>query len=107
MVRQYEEERRQQVLLVLDAGRLLTAEIGREARMEYVVRAALWLAFAAHHHDDNVGVMTFADEVLHYVAPQRGRRGLRQVLDVLAVVRPRLVEPDYSARSGVDTYPSS
>lgn len=97
MVRQYEEERRQQVLLVLDAGRLLTAEIGREARMEYVVRAALWLAFAAHHHDDNVGVMTFADEVLHYVAPQRGRRGLRQVLDVLAVVRPRLVEPDYPA----------
>ncbi len=95
IVRQYEEERRQQILLVLDAGRLLTAEIGGEARMEYVVRAALWLAFAAHHHDDNVGIMAFADDVQHYVAPQRGRRGLRQVLDVLAVVQPRLVEPDY------------
>lgn len=97
IVRQFEEERRQQVLLVLDAGRLLTAEMGGQVRMEYVVRAALWLAFAAHHHDDNVGVMTFADQVQHYVAPQRGRRGLRQVLDVLAVVEPRLVEPDYPA----------
>ncbi len=97
IARQYEEERRQQVMLVLDAGRLLTAEVGGEARMEYVVRAALWLAFAANYHDDNVGLMVFADTVQHYVAPQRGRRGLRQVLDVLATVQPRLVEPDYPA----------
>ncbi len=95
IVKQFEEERRQQVMLVLDTGRLLTAEVAGEARMEYVVRAALWLAFAASHHDDNVGVMTFAEEVQSYVAPQRGRRGLQQVLDVLAVVEPSLVEPDY------------
>ncbi len=31
------------------------------------------------------------------MSPQRGRRGLRQVLDVLAVVQPKLVEPDYPA----------
>ncbi len=97
IVRQYEEERRQQVLLVLDAGRLLTAEVGGQPRMEYVVRAALWLAFAANHHDDNVGLMVFADEIGHYVAPQRGRRGLRAVLDALATVQPRLVESDYPA----------
>jgi uncharacterized protein (DUF58 family) len=97
IAREFEEERRQQVLLLLDAGRLLTAELAGTPRMEHVVRAALWLAFAAHHHDDNIGVMVFADEILHYVAPQRGRRGLSQVIDALAVVRPRLVEPDYPA----------
>jgi uncharacterized protein (DUF58 family) len=95
IARQYEEERRQQVLLVIDAGRLLTTEIGGVARLEHVVRAALGLAFAAYHHDDNVGVMVFADTVEHFVAPQRGRRGLRQVMDTLAVIEPRLVEPDY------------
>jgi len=95
IARQYEEERRQQVLLVLDAGRLLTAEVSGESRMEHAVRAALWLAFAAYRHDDNVGVMVLGDRVMHYVAPQRGKRGLRQVLDVLAVAQPRLVEPDY------------
>jgi uncharacterized protein (DUF58 family) len=97
IARQFEEERRQQVMLVLDAGRLLTADVGGEARMEHVVRAALWLAFAANYHDDNVGLMVFADTVQHYVAPQRGRRGLRQVLDVLATTQPALVEPDYPA----------
>jgi uncharacterized protein (DUF58 family) len=95
ITRQYEAERRQHVLLVLDAGRLLTADVAGVARLEYVVQAALELAYAAVQNDDNVGVMVFADGVEHFVAPQRGQRGLRQVLDVLAVVQPKLVEPDY------------
>lgn len=95
ITRQFEAERRQQVLLVLDAGRLLTAEVAGVARMDYVVQAALELAYAAAQHDDNVGVMVFADGVKHFVAPQRGRRGLKQVLDVLTEVSPTLVEPDY------------
>jgi len=95
IARQYEAERRQQVMLILDAGRLLTADVGGVARMDYVVRAALELAYAAAQHDDNVGVMVFADGVRHYVAPQRGRAGLRRVMDVLATVEPALVEPDY------------
>jgi uncharacterized protein (DUF58 family) len=97
IARQYEEERRQQVLLVLDAGRLLAEEIDGESRFEHAVRAAVLLALAAVYHDDNVGIMVFADRVSHYVAPQRGRRGLRQVLDVLAAAGPTLVEPDYPA----------
>ncbi len=95
ITRQYEAERRQQVLLVLDTGRLLTAEIGGVSRLDYVVQAALELAYVAAQHDDNVGVMAFADGVQHFVAPQRGRLGLKRVLDVLATVEPTLVEPDY------------
>src|SRR2546425_11228679 len=66
---------RSQVLLVLDTGRLLTAEIAGASRLEYVVQAALELAYAAAQQDDNVGVMAFADGVQHYVTPQRGRLG--------------------------------
>lgn len=95
IARQYEAERRQQVLLVLDTGRLLTGEIGGVARLDYVVQAALELAYAAVQHDDNVGVMAFANGVQHFVPPQRGRAGLRRVLDVLTVLEPTLVEPDY------------
>ncbi len=96
ITRQYEAERRQQVLLVLDLGRLMTADIaGGVARLDFVVQAALELAYAAAQHDDDVGIMTFADGVQHFVAPERGRSGMRRVLDVLAVVEPKLVEPDY------------
>ena len=96
ITRQYEAERRQQVLLVLDTGRLMTADVAAGvARLDFAVQAALELAYAAAQHDDNVGIMTFADGVQHFVAPERGRTGIRRVLDVLAEVEPKLVEPDY------------
>jgi len=97
MVCQFEDERRQHLIIALDAGRLMTAEHGGRARLEYVVEAALQLAHAAVDHDDDVGLLVFSDEVHHWVAPTRGRRALRAVLDTLAGVRGRLVEPDYPA----------
>jgi uncharacterized protein (DUF58 family) len=95
MARQYEDERRQQVLLVIDAGRMLTAVVDGRPRLESVVEAALLLAHSAVEHDDNVGLLVFADEVQQYVPPARGARALRAVLDALAAVEGRLVEPDY------------
>ena len=95
MARQYEDERRQQVLIVLDAGRMLTAEVDGRARFESAVDAALQLAYSAADHDDDVGLLVFADTVQHYLAPRRGRRALRAVLEALATAEGRLVEPDY------------
>ena len=97
IARQYEDERRQQVLLAIDAGRLLTAEIDGVARLEAVIDAALHLAHAAVEHDDNIGLLVFADTIQRFVAPGRGRRALRAVLEGLAAAEGRLVESDYPA----------
>jgi uncharacterized protein (DUF58 family) len=99
IARQYEDERRQQVMLMLDAGRLLTAEVDGVPRLESVITAALHLAHAAVEHDDNVGLLVFADTIQRYVAPGRGRRALRAVLEGLAAAEGRLVESDYPAAS--------
>lgn len=97
IARVYEDERRQQVLLLLDAGRLLTAESDGTPRLERAIQAALRLAYAAVEHDDDVGLMVFADSIQAYVAPHRGRRGVRAVLDALAMAEGRLVESNYPA----------
>nr|MBA2460101.1 DUF58 domain-containing protein [Gemmatimonadales bacterium] len=97
IARQYEDERRQQVLILIDAGRLLTAEMNGVPRLEAVIVAALQLAHAAVEHDDNIGLLVFADTVQRYVPPARGRRALRAVLEGLAAAEGRLVEPDYPA----------
>src|SRR2546428_7070454 len=91
ITRQYEAERRQQLLLVIDTGRLMTADIAVTARLDYAVRAALELAYAAAQHDDNVGVMAFADGVKNYVAQQPARVGLKRALYVLAALTPVLI----------------
>ncbi|HEU4526158.1 MAG TPA: DUF58 domain-containing protein [Gemmatimonadales bacterium] len=95
IARQYEDERRQQVMLLVDAGRLLTAEVDGVPRLEAVISAALHLAYAAVEHDDDVGLLVFADTIQRYVAPGRGRRALRAVLEGLAAAEGRLVESDY------------
>ncbi|HEU5170062.1 MAG TPA: DUF58 domain-containing protein, partial [Gemmatimonadales bacterium] len=97
IARQFEDERREQVLLVIDAGRMLTAEVDGVARLESVLEAALRLAYAAVEQDDNVGAMVFADTVQRYVPPARGRRALRNVLEALAAAEGRVVESDYPA----------
>jgi uncharacterized protein (DUF58 family) len=97
MVRQYEDERRQQVLLLLDAGRMLTAEADGMPRLESAIEAALDLAASAVDHDDDVGLLVFADRVERYLRPARGRRALRAIMEALAAVEGRLVEPDYPA----------
>jgi uncharacterized protein (DUF58 family) len=97
IARQFEDERRQQVLIMIDAGRLLTAEIDGTPRLEAVVAAALQLAHAAVEHDDNIGLLVFADTIQRYIAPARGRRALRAVLEGLAAAEGKLVESDYPA----------
>lgn len=97
MSRQYEDERRQQVLIVVDAGRALTPEWEGRSRLEAVIDAALQLANAAVSHDDNIGILVFSDKIQHYVPPARGRRALRNVLDALAATEGKVVEPDYPA----------
>ncbi len=95
IARVFEDERRQQVLLILDAGRLLTAESDGVPRIEAAIEAALRLAHAAVEHDDDVGILVFADTIQAFAPPARGRRGLRAVLAALAAVEGRLVESDY------------
>ncbi|MEP6473357.1 MAG: DUF58 domain-containing protein, partial [Gemmatimonadota bacterium] len=97
MARQFEDERRQQVLIVIDAGRQLTAESDGVSRLERVLEAALALAQSAIAQDDNVGLLVFDDQIRQYVAPRRGKSALRAILDALASVEGRLVEPDYPA----------
>jgi uncharacterized protein (DUF58 family) len=97
MARQFEDERRQQVLIVIDAGRTMTAEVDGVARLERVIDAALRLAYSAVEHDDNVGLLVFSDTVDKWIAPARGQRALRAILDALASIEGKLVEPDYPA----------
>jgi uncharacterized protein (DUF58 family) len=97
MARQYEDERRQQVLILIDAGRMLTAESDGRARLESSVDAALQLAYSAVEHDDDIGLLVFADTIQHYLPPRRGRRALKAVVEALATVEGRVVEPDYPA----------
>jgi uncharacterized protein (DUF58 family) len=93
--RAYEVERSQSLVLVVDAGRLMTAEVaGGFARLEYALNAALVLAHVAVSRDDRVGAMVFADRVQGFVPATRGHGALQRVTSILAGAEGRLAEAD-------------
>jgi uncharacterized protein (DUF58 family) len=93
IVRQYEAERSQSIVLAIDAGRLMSERFDGRERLDHSLAAALVLADAAAVHGDGVGVLLFADTVQAYLPP--ARNPLSRIADVLATVETRRVEPDY------------
>ena len=99
--RQYEVERSQTVLIMIDAGRMMTAQIGDMSRLDYAINAALMLAYVASEKDDSVGLITFADEVKGFIPPRKGRGQVSRITEALYDLQPALVEPDYAAAFGM------
>jgi uncharacterized protein (DUF58 family) len=93
IVREYEAERSQNVVLALDAGRLMTERIAGRERLDHALSAALVLADAAASRGDAVGVLLFADDVQAFLPP--ARNPLTRIAATLAQVDARLVEPNY------------
>jgi uncharacterized protein (DUF58 family) len=84
MVQQYEVERSQHVMVVLDCGRIMTPRIGPQRKFDYALTAGLSVARIAQAADDNVGLLAFAAKPVLSIAPRRGEThigaGLRAVL---------------------------
>ncbi len=97
IVREYETERSQQVVVLIDAGRLMTAKVGEFTKLDYAINAALLLAHVVIQRGDRVGVLAFSDQVDAYLPPRRGPAHLAQFLDLVAGIQPRLLESNYPA----------
>ena len=95
MVAEYEVERAQQIVVAIDAGRLMSARLGDRRKLDYAVSAALAIAAIARLAADRVGVTAFAATVLARVAPGSGAAHAAQLADVLSDVEPRFEEADY------------
>jgi uncharacterized protein (DUF58 family) len=92
-VRQFEAERSQNVMLMIDAGRLMTERLGERERLDHALSASLLLADVAALHGDRVGVFVFADRVQQFLPPTRAP--ISRLADALSRVEARMVEPDY------------
>ncbi len=95
MVAQYEVERSQQIVLALDAGRLMSARLGDRRKLDYAVSAALAIASLAQLAADRVGVHAFAGATLTSFAPGRGPRHSAALTDALSDLEPHFEESDY------------
>lgn len=94
---EYETERQQRVLILLDAGRMMASTLGDLTKLDHAVNTALMLAYVATAKGDEVGLLGFADDVRGYLAPRRGRRQFLRVTEELRRLEVTTTEPDYRA----------
>jgi uncharacterized protein (DUF58 family) len=92
---EYQTERSQNVIAVVDTGRMMQSPVNEIAKLDYVVNAVLLLAYVVTGKGDKVGLMTFADAVTYYAHPQPGRGQFYRMLEALYAVEAQPVEPDY------------
>lgn len=105
---EYETERSQYVVSVIDTGRLMRSPVGNPlqgttqslARLDYVINTALLLSYVASLKGDHIGMLTFADEVGTYLNPRRGKAQFYRMLEALYNVQFQSVEADYARALG-------
>ena len=95
MVATYEVERAQQILVALDAGRLMTARLGDRRKLDHAVSAALAIAAIGRLAADRVGLLAFAATTLARVLPAGGAAHAAKLTDVLSDLEPHFEESDY------------
>jgi uncharacterized protein (DUF58 family) len=115
MVNQFEAERSQNLVVMIDAGRSMAAladlpsltdsddeDAGPDkslsltlTKLDHALNAALLLAYVASQRGDRVALLAYVDDVRAFVPPQRGRRALLATVGALYNLRAEPIEPDH------------
>jgi len=95
VVRVLEPEQEQTLIVLLDRGRLMTAQVKGLARFDWGLNATLSLAVAGLQRGDRVGVGVFDRQIHTWIPPERGQTQLPKILERLSPIQPELLEPDY------------
>jgi uncharacterized protein (DUF58 family) len=94
IAREYEEEKDQRVLLVVDCGRRMASKDDDLSHFDHALNAALLLAHVALRQGDAVGLMTMAG-IDRYVEPRKSVAAVNAILNRVYDIEPTLSVPDY------------
>jgi uncharacterized protein (DUF58 family) len=94
VVRQYEQERNQAVIVVVDIGRHMLAEVDGVRKLDHVLDSLLMLVNAAAVAGDQIGLLVFAETVRNYLPPAKGRSQVGRVIEAIHDLVAEPVESD-------------
>ncbi len=95
IVESFEEDRTETVILAMDTGRLMRADVAGLERMEYALQASLLLTHVALERDDRVGMLLFSHKVSQFLPPDKGKRQFQRLFSLCQSVETSGTETDY------------
>jgi len=97
IAREYQDERDQQIIFMLDCGRRMRSQDGELAHFDHALNACLLLSYIALRQGDAVGLSTFASARPHYLAPVKGTDQLKVLLNTVYDLNSTQRPADYQA----------
>ena len=92
--REYQDERDQQVLFLVDCGRRMRAKDDDCSHFDHALDATLLLAYVGLRQGDAVGLMTMSGEE-RFLAPHKSREMVNRILNTVYDLQPGLLTSDY------------
>lgn len=96
IAREYQDERDQQVLFLIDAGRRMLAKDAELSHFDHALNAMLLLGYVALRRGDSVGVMTLGASRA-WLPPRKGLQAINGLLNHVYDIQPVAREVDYVA----------
>lgn len=93
--RDYQDERDQQIVFMLDCGQRMRARDDALSHFDHTLNAMLLLAYVALRQGDAVGLSTFAHDAPRYFAPRKSLDTVQSMLNTVFDLQPSLRTPDY------------
>ncbi len=94
IAREYEEEKDQRVLLVIDCGRRMASKDDELSHFDHTLNAALLVSHVALRQGDAVGMLTMGG-VQRYLEPRKSIGAVHGMLNSVYDIEPSLAVPDY------------
>ena len=97
IAREYQDERDQQIVFMLDCGRRMRSQDGELSHFDHALNACLLLSYVALRQGDAVGLSTFASDTPRYLAPVKGSGQLNLLLNAVYDLDTTRRTADYQA----------
>ena len=94
IAREYEEDKDQRVLVVIDCGRRMASKDAALSHFDHTLNAALLLGHVALRQGDAVGMLTMGG-VQRYLEPRKSVAAVHAMLNQAYDLEPTLAVPDY------------
>ncbi|AZR73246.1 hypothetical protein BBF96_07515 [Anoxybacter fermentans] len=95
-VKEFEEEREQTILLLVDASSSFRFGTVNQLKNELTAEICALLAFSAIENNDKVGLVIFTDQIEKHIPPRKGRRHVLRVIRELLYFKPTHYRTDIS-----------
>jgi uncharacterized protein (DUF58 family) len=95
-VKKFQEERELTILLLIDISASGAFGTVKKSKLDTAVEVAAVLMFTALKNHDKVGMLLFADRIVRYIPPRKGRSTVLRLIRELLAVEPVQATTDIS-----------